>query len=160
MKYLIIILNLAVLSGCNVKRWCYNRYPPVETIVTETKYDTIWRDTTIFVHIPADTVYAEKVVFKTPEGYQTDLSVLHTTYAKSTAQVLKGVLLHELFQKETEIEKTIKDAIKEHSTHTVDTIEKVYEVPYVTPWHNFTVRFFWIAMIFISVYLLLRFMRR
>ena len=160
MRYLIIILSIAVLSGCATQRRCARKFPP--QIITEKEVITeiVYRDTTILVHIPADTVYAEKVVFKTPEGYQTDLSVLHTTYAKSTAQVLKGVLLHELFQKDTEIERVIKNAIKEHSTHTTDTVTKIHEVPYVTPWHNFTVRFFWVAIAFGLVYILLRFLRK
>ena len=148
----LIIISLILLAGCGQK-WCLSRFPPQVIKETETVTKIVYRDTTIYVHIDADTVYQEKIVYKTPEGYQTSLSELHTQFAWSSAQVVNGTLKHSLFQKETEIERVIKNAVRENSTHTVVTETKIHEVPYVTWWHKTTSRFTIVVLILIFGYL-------
>lgn len=148
MRLIIFILLVFTASSCSMQKWCAERYPP--QVITETKVETEvkWRDTTIYVTLPADTVIQEKevIVYKTPEGYQTDVSELTTQFAYSAAQVINGRLTHELHQKEAELEQTIKNAIKEQSTHTVKERVEVYEVIVNNFWTRLYRWFFWITL--------------
>jgi hypothetical protein len=159
MKYILLILPLFLFASCVTQKRCAQKFPPQIITKTETITETVYRDTTIYVHIPADTIYSEKVIFKSPEGWQTELSVLDQTYAKSTAQVVNGTLKHELFQKQTEIERVISNAIKENSTHTVDTIVKIHEVPYIPAWHKFASKFTIIVLVLLFALGLFKFVR-
>ena len=131
MKTILVILIAVLFTGCITQKKCLRKFPP--QIITEKEVITeiIYRDTTIYVHIPADTVYAENIIFKTPDGWQTELSVLHAEYAKSSAQVVNGTLKHELLQKESELERVIANAVKEQSTHTTEKVVEVHREKYV-----------------------------
>ena len=143
MKYLLLILTVVIFSSCMTQKRCAERFPPQIVKETETITEIVYRDTTVYVQIPADTVKLTDTmyVYLTPEGHQTRLSELHTELSFSTAQVVDGRLRHELFQKETEIERVIRNAIKENSTHTTTTVDVIHEVPYVTWWHKTASRF-------------------
>ena len=159
MKYLLLILTVVMFSSCVTKKRCAEKFPP--QIITEIKTvtETVYRDTTIYIHVPPDTIYAKKVIFKTPEGWQTELSVLDQTYAKSSAQVVNGILKHGLFQKETYIEQLIKDAVRENSTHTVEYKTEINEVPYIPAWHKFASWFTIINLLLLFLYFVFRFVR-
>ena len=159
MKTILIILIAVLFTGCITQKKCLRKFPP--QIITEKEVITeiIYRDTTIYVHIPADTVYAENIIFKTPDGWQTELSVLDQTYAKSSAQVVNGILKHGLFQKETYIEQLIKDAVRENSTHTIEYKTEINEVPYIPAWHKFSSRFTIVVLLLLFLYILFRFVR-
>ena len=131
MKYLLLILTVVIFSSCVTQKRCAQKFPPQVKVVTETVTETIYRDTTIYVHIKADTVYSEKIIYETPDGWQTEKSTLDMLYSYSTAQVINGTLKHELFQKESYIDQVIKNAIKENSTNTIETIVETHEVRYI-----------------------------
>lgn len=64
MRYLSIIAMIwavIVLSGCNMKRWCCDRFPPTVKVDTTVVYrDSViieYKDTVVEVHLPGKTVY-------------------------------------------------------------------------------------------------------
>ena len=157
MKYLIIILSIAVLSGCNAKRWCYNRYPPVEQTDTLMIIDTVKIDVPVAVPMPKDTVRLVDTIY-IESALETFVDTLKTVYAESLCGWVEGIMLHELYHRDAIIRDTVTVYLPSETT--IITVDKIHEVPYVTPWHNFTVRFFWVAIAFGLVYILLRVLRR
>ena len=141
MRILILLTAVILLSGCATQRRCARKFPPQVKTEIKTEVETVYRDTTIYVYVPADTITLTDTiqVYVTPEGYQTRLSELHTDLAFSTAQVVDGSLRHDLMQKETEIERVIKNAVKEQSTHTVEKEVETHEVRYIP-------NFYWILL--------------
>ena len=140
MKHFLIILTLSLtVTSCVTQRACNRKFPPQVTTITNTVTETILRDTIIYVTLPAevvtspgDTVYIDRVT-----GLSTSRkSTLETTYASSWAQVVNGILLHELEQKESEIEQRIENAIRESSTHTETVKEVVKEVNVLKWWQK------------------------
>ena len=130
MRQFLIILTLSLtVTSCVTQRACNRKFPPQVTTITNTVTETILRDTIIYITLPGevvtspgDTVYIDRVT-----GLSTSRkSTLETTYASSWAQVVNGILLHELEQKESEIEQRIENAIRENSTHT-ETVETVVQ---------------------------------
>ncbi len=154
MKYLVIILSILLLSGCNAKRWCSKRFPPETKTEIKIVEKEVIRDTTVYVYLQADTVFQKDTitVYETPDGYQTTLSMLDLEYSYSTAQVINGRLDHKLFQKETLIEQTIKNAIKENSTHTVIETTEVREVVKDNFWTRLYRIYFWSTIALIAGY--------
>ncbi len=133
MKNLILLLALILLaSSCVTQKRCNRKFPPTVTTITNTITETILRDTIVYVTLPADTVFSpgDTVYIDIETGLATSKkSELETEYAKSWAQVVNGILLHELIQKDAEVEQRIKDAIREHSTHTVSETTIVKKKP-------------------------------
>ena len=95
----------------------------IHTVHTDTKVE--YRDTTIYVTLPGDTVHQTDsiLVYKDPVtgGLTSAPSFLRTKIARSYAQIVNGLLRHELIQEDLELELFIKDAIQKHSTHTIET---------------------------------------
>jgi hypothetical protein len=93
-------------------------------------------DTTIFVRIAADTVFAIDTVTIKDGIASSDKSRLDTQYAFSIAYVHDSKLYHNLFQKESEIASTIKDAIQNNSKveykYITNTVTKTTNV--ITHW--------------------------
>lgn len=81
-------------------------------------------DTTIFVRIAADTVYSLDTVTILDGLANSDKSRLDTQYAFSIAYVHESILYHNLFQKESEIAATVKDAIQKSSKVEYKTITR------------------------------------
>ena len=158
MKYLLFILVAVLFSSCLTQRRCAEKFPPQIVTETETVKEIVYRDTTIYIHVPADTVYLTDTmyIYVTSQGYQTRLSELHTDLSWSTAQVVDGRLRHEIFQKEMEIERVIKNAIQDNSTNTVTTVVKTHEIPYVTKWHQFASIFTIIVLTLFFGYIVFR----
>jgi len=67
MKKLIFLLAMVLLSGCITEKRCSRKFPPV-TIIKDSisvKETTIFRDTTVFVLLPKDTIkYSDTVYIK------------------------------------------------------------------------------------------------
>ena len=145
------------MPACNLQKWCYNRYPPVEYSDTLRIIDTVKIDVPVAVPMPKDTVrLVDTIYIESP--LETFIDTLNTVYAESLCGWVNGIILHELYHRDAIIRETVTVYLPSETT--IITVDKIHEVPYVTPWHNFTVRFFWIAIMFIAVYILLRFMRR
>lgn len=141
MRTLITITLFAILlSSCLTKKQWQRRYPPQIKTVTETETITKVQDTTIYVPMPADTVYLTDTIFiyqDNDQVLQSEQSFLQTQFAWSTAQVKDGALQHELAQKDTLIEQTIKDAIREKTVTTSKEEVKIHEVNVLTRWQRF-----------------------
>lgn len=131
-------------------RWgCNNGYDSV-MIIRETR--TVYSDTTIFVHIPGDTVMDTLFVFITEDGLiNSKPSMLETSFASSWAQVVDGKLYHDLVQNDTAIEARIKNGIRETtSTETwkQSTVVTMY-VNRLTWWQKVEIIGFYILIAFL-----------
>jgi len=143
MKYIITIIGMLLLSGCVTERACQRKFPPqiitVDSIIQTT--ETIYRDTTIFVQLPADTV-RDTVEVAVLNGISNSRPSIHETdLAWSKAQVINGKLFHELIQKDSVLARVIENAIRESSTNTQETkiITKVVKENYITGWQWFQI---------------------
>ena len=164
-KLLFIILLIAVaylLSGCVTKRACDRKFPPeVQTNTKETIIKTT-RDTTIIIQLPGDTAILEKEipVIKDSRGLlQTEKSFLTTDLAYSFAWVQDGKLKHELFQKSTEFEKTIKNAISEAISQKETKVDNYIKVNELSGWQwaqIYAGRLLLIALALLTLFLLIR----
>lgn len=109
---IVLLLLASMLASCVTREKCENKFPCSDSVrdyyITETKY----RDTIIFINVPADTVYLQKVITvkEGPNGLlQSKVSYLNAEYAFSKAWVKDGELKHVLVQKDTSISKLIKN---------------------------------------------------
>jgi len=93
-------------------------------------------DTTIYVRIPADTVTSVDTVTIREGIAISDKSRLDTKFAFSIAYVYDSKLYHNLFQKESVIAETIKDAIQHNSHIEYKYIKQtvVEKTNYLTQW--------------------------
>ncbi len=142
MKPLILFtIAILTLSSCVTQRACNGRFPPVEREITIRETVTIYRDTTVYIHLPAEVVtLTDTVTVYIREGLpESERSELHGTYAWTWAQVKRGRLLHELHQKDTAIVRTIDRAIREATTTETTTIEIIREVNVLTGWQWFQI---------------------
>jgi len=127
-------------------------------MVTETK--TIIHDTTIYVYLPGDTIKDTVPVFVDKNGViNSKPSNLKTSFASSWAQVVDGVLCHNLIQNDTAIAHTIKDAIRETISNTDTRQSKtiIKEVNRLTTWQKIQL---WAFRIMLSVLVLIIIVRR
>lgn len=137
MKYFIYILIFVLLSGCVSRRACDRKYPPIQKIdsIYVYKEKLVYRDTTIFIELPGDTILKTDTVYITKEGVQSDTISSNLQYSYAAAWVLNSRLQLEHRQKDTIISRIIENAIKEKST--VETIikteTKIEEVKFI-PW--------------------------
>ena len=58
MKYLLIILSVALFSSCSHYKWALNHKAELQEMFTDTITNTVTEtDTTVYGEVPADTVY-------------------------------------------------------------------------------------------------------
>jgi|GEM_PF-2697926 len=76
---------------------------------------TIIRDTTIYVHLPADTLHDTVV------AHEGAFSILNSGYASSVAWINSGKLFHRLDQQEKYLPVTFKQAVKTTTGNTTKT---------------------------------------
>jgi hypothetical protein len=138
MKKLILFgLVLVLFSGCMTKNQWQRKYPmPEPTVNTVIKETVVYRDTIIYVQIPADTVFkTDTVSVDLKTGLiNYPLQRLDVEYAYSTVSIINSRLQHHLFQKEAKIEQTIKDALKDAQTVTEIIIKEPYPVYFEPSW--------------------------
>ncbi len=133
MKYLILIIGFALLSGCNLQKWCHERYPPVETSDTLIITDTITKPVYVEIKLPADTLVLNDTIYlpapeTMPEGF---IHTLKNEYAESLCGWDEGRLIHELRMREANISDTVYVELPQDTIYI--TVEKIHEVE-VTPW--------------------------
>ena len=128
---------IAIHSACATQERCNERYPPKVTEVTKTV--TVYRDTTVYVYIHADTVHDTKTVYIDRGGLiQSDHSMLNTRFARSTAYVKDSKLFHDLTQLDDSIASVIHNATRTE----IQYIDKTTEVPVprdLTGWQWFQI---------------------
>jgi hypothetical protein len=135
MNYRIVLIGIFFLLfiSCVTQKKCLEKYPnPPPSLEKVVETITVYKDTTIYVYLPADTVYKTDTVFVDKDGKITyPLNRLDVEYAWSTIEIKNSRVFHYLYQKETEIAKTIEKAIKETSKDSVTVIREPY--PVLTP---------------------------
>lgn len=136
MKTLIPILIIITLSGCATRKACMKKFPmPPATTVTETKIIERVRDTTIFVKIPADTVFQVDSVLIGSDGLiNYPVQRLDVDFAFSLVSIENSKLKHILQQKDKVIAETIAAAIKESATIEKEIIREPHPVAYPLTW--------------------------
>src|SRR5574343_491870 len=108
---------------------------PPATTVTDTKMIERVRDTTIFVLVPADTVYQVDSVQIGANGLVNfPVQRLDVDFAFSLVSIENSKLKHILQQKEKVIAETIAAAIKENVTIEKEVIREPYPVAYPLTW--------------------------
>lgn len=112
----VIPLLLLLSIGCS-REWCITTYgEKVDTVrVVSVRDSLVYRDTTIVVKIPGDTVYNEVTIPcpPPPASYVPDTARAETTYAIARAWWSYPVVALELVQKETDIQVRLDSVIKE-----------------------------------------------
>ena len=130
MKYILLYIFSALCVACSVIR----QAAPSENISTEVKVVTVYEKDTVVVEIPQ---IVEKV------QTMDTVSVLENEFAKSSAEISKGILSHSLetkpVQKQIEIQKEIvyKDSIVFRDRTVVETVE--VEKP-LSGWQQFKMK--------------------
>lgn len=118
LSFILIILAILFLASCRSSK------TSVQTITKEV-IRVEYRDTTIFVKIPGDTVFHNTPV-PVAINITTPIDRLDTRFATSLAWIENSLLRHTLIQKETDVPATITGAIQRSTAIT----EKEIRVPY------------------------------
>lgn len=115
-KILLIVLIGLMLAGCTTQKKCNNKFPPETIIIRKDSIirttNTVYRDTTIYIQIPAEVKYSTDTVIIKNGIIQSRKNHLTTSFAQSWAWVERGRLYHELQQNDTLIGFEVKDAIR------------------------------------------------
>jgi hypothetical protein len=176
-KPLLFIMMVIFMASCNPGKWCAKHAPIQEsrkdssTTKTEIKY----RDTIIPIYIPGehktDTLYLEnkslseilKYAQANPKKsvmglFNSDTSRLETGLAISWAWIAKGILWHELTQKDTTIQKRLENAIKETTIYHdryVEVQKKYLERERF--WWGWIKKIFWIMVVIALIIVIVKF---
>jgi hypothetical protein len=135
MKYAIIVLAL-LLSGCVTQQRCHRKFPPQTHTNTVTITEIVYRDTVVYVTIKPDTIFFTDTVLVKEGLVNFNPQRLDTEFAWSVVWINNSRLNHTLYQKESVIEQTIANAIKEQSTTTEVTVVQTVEVNKLTWWQT------------------------
>jgi hypothetical protein len=133
MKYLILIIGFALLTGCNMKKYCAKRFPPVETSDTLIITDTITKPVYVEIKLPADTITLSDTIYlpDPQEPLNRFIDTLKNVYAEILCGWDEGRLIHELRMREAIISDTVYVELPQETIYI--TVEKIHEVE-VTPW--------------------------
>ncbi len=121
----------------------------------------ISHDTTFYIPIPGEVRHDTLTVTITNGVVNSAMSRLDVTYAYATAQVRGGILYLNIYQRETVIAKTIKDAIQSNSRVDYQTITKTVSetTNHIKPFQWFQIwcgRIFLLIIIGLSFYVILK----
>lgn len=148
----IIIAGLAALSGCRCQQ------PVVMTrdslrVVRVTEY----RDTTLIIRLAGevkrDTVWVDST--------RRAVSELNTYLARSRVELRNGSLVHELMQRDTTLQRLIRNAIRETTESTTATRVEVQrvEVNRLTRWQAFWMTLGQLSAVALALWLVLLYIR-
>ena len=175
MKIIVFISSILFLTSCmtvdKVKRNCdlfmtVCEVPvKVETeILTNTITKIEYRDTTIYVYLPGKVIERKVPVYITKGIVNSDLSVLVTPLARSTARVFNSELEHDLIQTDTTLQLEVQNALKtiKIQEKQIETLREKYVVTVTenSNWARFCIKVTWGLMIVIVLgtgYLILKF---
>ena len=174
MKYLtIILIGILSVSCMTVKRIENHCSDFAKICVTEieTKTDTIiktktvirYRDTTLYIEMPGREIIKEVPVYIKEGIVESDLSVLITPLARSTARVFNSKLLHDLIQTDTTLQFELQDALKIITIQEkqIKTLKEKYVVTVKenSDFAGFTIKWFIGSIILIIVFLTIAFFK-
>jgi hypothetical protein len=172
MRTIIALLIFITASGCATQKRCHEKWPPIitpiDTVTVVTYQDTIiYKDTTITVTLPADTIRDTVIVeigMISDPAYIPDSARAETELARATAW-LQGdpPQVHlQLEQKQTDLFIRLDSAIQQRDRyrHELIQIKQTYQVPVYKPtrWHAFTGAAFWVLSAIVILYLVLTFL--
>jgi hypothetical protein len=120
------LLNLFVLAiifqSCASQRWCEKHYPEQPSVVIKDtviyREKLVYRDTTIRIEIPGKVVH-DSIIIEVPQPSKPVQQISskkltrETDFAAASAWVKGGILYLDLVQKDTVIQRVIKEALKE-----------------------------------------------
>jgi len=117
-RYIILISILVSFSGCfATKNRCLRLYPPItstDTVIFETVRDsTVYKDTTIFVSIPGETIFDSILIPQKPGIVHSDTLVIENTFARAEAYYRTPRIHLTLIQKDTTLAFRLDSAILE-----------------------------------------------
>lgn len=142
-KLIGLVFVALLMSGCVTQKRCEQKFPQqiitIDSVITKT--ETIYRDTTIFIELPGDTI-RDTITVEVVNGIANSRPSIHETdLAWSKAQVVNGFLQHELIQKDSTLARVIEKAIRESATTTDKTkvVTKIVEKNYITGWQWFQI---------------------
>ncbi len=144
MKWMMLILIL-FLSGCNMKRWCQERFPPVEKTDTITWIDTVLKDVPVFFPMPKDTVRLMDTI-RVKDAPETLVDTLKTDFAVSLCGWRNGIMLHDLFHRDVIIKDTVE--VKLFNSTQLITLDRIHEVKYVPRIYKWSL---WIVITLIAL---------
>lgn len=127
---LYLIFSIFIIPACTTRKACSRKFPPVlkDSVKEVYKTVTVYRDTTIFVHLPGDTLYLET------SAQSQKVSKLTSGLAISEAWISNGVLKHKLVQSDTILPFTLTNALSSTISHHVKERITAQEVKKETPW--------------------------
>lgn len=138
MNYRIVLIISFILffTSCITQNKCLEKYPnPPPSVEKVVETITVYKDTTVYVYLLADTVYKTDTVLVNKEGkVNYPLNRLDVEYAWSTIEIKNSKIFHYIYQKESEISKTIENAIKETNKDSVTIIKESYPVLIPITW--------------------------
>ena len=155
MRTFLFGLIILILSSCSVQRRAERKcekatykwgcdFGTDTAYIKETVINTLYKDTTIYVHIPGDTVHdsVPVVVEIFTDGttlVTTKKNTLQTSLATSQAWIEAGRLHHTLIQKDSVYKAQIENAIRITQHFMRESTTRVIEVNRLTKWQNFLI---------------------
>jgi hypothetical protein len=143
------LIWLAVLSSCVTQRRCLEKFPPLPPD-TLTVCTTTYRDTTVYVPMPADTV-RDSIPVQLPcpqaANYKSDAVRAVGKYATAAAWLESGQLKIHMTMNDVKLQLTIDSAIKANTKTVTITKSQVLEKRFVPPFYR--------ATLFVSIFLVL-----
>jgi hypothetical protein len=125
----ICCLFLALFGSCSMSKYCKNKFPPKITYDTIKSEKILYKDTTVYIYVPADTIIEEKVLYKTKHDtiilseYDSDTIKAEVPFASAESWVSKGVLKLLLTQKDSIFDFKMDSVIQEKQS-----IQKILEI--------------------------------
>ena len=145
LKLTVTVLTLGLFfTSCATQRRCLEKYPPVTTI--QIKDSIAYRDTTVYVPLPADTITKDTVIVlpcPTPPDFKTPKVKARNRFASAEAWLEGNRLKLRLMQNDTTLAFVIDSALTEYKKTITVTQGHVVKEKYVPAFYK--------ASLFISI---------
>jgi len=120
MKTISLILLVFIITSCASQKRCYTKFPPQIKTEYSVKDSTVYRDTTIYVKLPSDTVNKTDTIFITESGGELSFSLdtlkTASNYATAYTWITPTLKRHLTIQdKDTTLLIRLDNAIKERN---------------------------------------------
>ena len=114
MKTIILFLICFFLASCVTQKKCTRKFPPVTEIIIKDSIRevTIYRDTTIYINLPADTVYKKDTIIIKNGYFYIAPMYAETNLATAKAWISHNKLSLMLADKDTTLEVRLENALK------------------------------------------------
>lgn len=130
----IAVLATILLSGCATQSRCFAKFPPDTITKVETVTITQWKDTTVTVHIPGDSIFVHDTTFIFPDPVTFEPLTARLPLAHSTAWVEGGRLNLGLWIDSTTLRFKLDSAMATINTTETITETVIVEKPVKEKW--------------------------